>query len=143
MPNWVRCQIDSFALLVPNWSGAKLGPVPNWVRCQIGSGAKSSPNLLVSTFCCTFSFLSKCCDLLVPNCSVFATKIVKGVNLAPDPIWHQECKRSQFGTGVDLAPESIWHQECKGVNLAPVPIWHRSVVSCLGALTGPEEGKTF
>ncbi len=33
VPNWVRCQIDSFTLLVPNWPhntlGAKLGPVPN------------------------------------------------------------------------------------------------------------------
>ena len=87
----------------------------------------------------------------------------KRVNLAPDPIWHQEYKRvnlapdpiwhrtnlaprvqkSQFGTGPNLAPESIWHQECKGVNLAPVSIWHRSVVSYLGALTGPEKGKTF
>ena len=26
----------------------------------------------------------------------------------------------QFGTGTNLAPESIWHQECKRVNLAPV-----------------------
>ena len=39
--------------------------------------------------------------------------------MAPDPIWHQECERSQFGTGVNLAPDPIWHQGCKGVNLAP------------------------
>ena len=34
--------------------------------------------------------------------------------------------RGQFGTGTNLAPESIWHQECKRVNLAPEPIWHRN-----------------
>ena len=62
VPNWVRCQIDSFytlgakLALLYSWcqigSGAKLtllhswcqiGPVPNWVRCQIGYGAKLGP----------------------------------------------------------------------------------------------------
>ena len=51
VPNWLRCQIDSFHTL-----GAKLGPVPNWLFytlgakltpqhswCQIGSGAKLGP----------------------------------------------------------------------------------------------------
>ena len=31
----------------------------------------------------------------------------------------------QFGTGTNLAPLPIWHQECKGVNLTLAPIWHR------------------
>ena len=30
-------------------------------------------------------------------------------------IWH----RTQFGTGPNLAPDPIWHQECKRPNLAP------------------------
>ena len=41
------CQIDSFVLLVSNWSGVKLTPVPNWQRCQIGAGAKLPANQIV------------------------------------------------------------------------------------------------
>ena len=52
-----------------------------------------------------------------------------GTKSEKEPIWHQEWKRSQFGTGPNLAPrvwkESIWHRSQFGTKSVKGLIWHR------------------
>ena len=87
MPNWYRCQIDSFYTL-----GAKLGPVPNWLLlhpwCQIGSFILLVPNWVR---CQIDSFA-----LLVPNWS--------GAKLTPVPNW------LLYTLGAKLVPVPNWYR---------------------------------
>ena len=84
--NWLRCQIDSFTLLVPNRSGAKLTPVPNWLWCQIGAGVKLT---LLHSWCqigsgAKLTLLNSWCQIgPVPNW--LRCQIDSGAKLMPVP----------------------------------------------------------
>ena len=82
--NWSRCQIDSFALLVSNWSGVKLVPVSNWLLYTLGVKLVLVSNWLFYTLGVKLSSPHSWCQ------------IDSGVKLVPV----SNCPPTQHDTGV-------------------------------------------